>query len=66
VNLPDAFLHAMDTTGKMILTIAMAAIGLKVSFRQLFTSGKRGVGFGLTLFLVMILLLTGGMLLIAS
>jgi uncharacterized integral membrane protein (TIGR00698 family) len=66
VNLPDAFLHAMDTTGKMILTIAMAAIGLKVSFRQLFTSGKRGVGFGLTLFLVMILLLTGGMLLIGS
>jgi len=66
VNLPDAFLHAMDTIGKMILTIAMAAIGLKVSFRQLFTSGKRGVGFGLTLFLVMILLLTGGMLLIAS
>lgn len=66
VNLPDAFLHAMDTTGKMILTIAMAAIGLKVSFRQLFTSGKRGVGFGLVLFLVMILLLTGGMLLIGS
>jgi uncharacterized membrane protein YadS len=56
----------MDTIGKMILTIAMAAIGLKVSFRQLFTSGKRGVGFGLTLFLVMILLLTGGMLLIGS
>lgn len=66
VNLPDAFLHMMDTTGKMILTIAMAAIGLKVSFRQLFTSGKRGVGFGLILFLVMILLLTGGMLLIGS
>lgn len=66
VHLPNAFLHAMDITGKMILTIAMAAIGLKVSFRQLFTSGKRGVGFGLVLFLVMILLLTGGMLLIGS
>jgi uncharacterized membrane protein YadS len=66
LNLPNAFLHTMDTIGKMILTIAMAAIGLKVSFRQLFTSGKRGVGFGLVLFLVMILLLTGGMLLIGS
>jgi uncharacterized membrane protein YadS len=66
LNLPNAFLHTMDTIGKMILTIAMAAIGLKVSFRQMFTSGKRGVGFGLILFLVMILLLTGGMLLIGS
>ena len=66
IHLPKQFLVVMDTTGKIILTIAMAAIGLKVSFRQLLTSGKRGVGFGLIIFLIMLLLLSGGMLLIES
>lgn len=66
INLPANFLAAMDTTGKIILTIAMAAIGLKVSFRQLFTSGKRGVGFGLIIFLILLLFLTAGILLMGK
>ncbi|MEX0636861.1 MAG: putative sulfate exporter family transporter [Ferruginibacter sp.] len=66
IHLPKPFLEAMEIIGKIILTIAMAAIGLKVSFRQLLTSGKRGVGFGLIIFLIMLLFLSGGILLIES
>lgn len=66
INLPNNFLAAMDTTGKIILTIAMAAIGLKVSFRELFTSGKRGVGFGFIIFLMLLFLLSVGILLMGK
>lgn len=66
INLPANILASMDTTGKIILTIAMAAIGLKVSFEQLFTSGKRGLGFGLIIFLILIFLLALGILLMGK
>ena len=61
VELPVSFLETMDVVGKIILTIAMAAIGLKVSFRQLFKSGRMGVGFGIIIFIIFLLLLTVGM-----
>jgi uncharacterized membrane protein YadS len=48
----------MDTTGKVILTIAMAAIGLKVSFKKLVQSGQKGLGFGLVIFAIQIGLLS--------
>ena len=38
--------------GKGILTIAMAAIGLKVSIIKLLQSGKRGLSFGLIIFII--------------
>lgn len=56
VQFPEAFLSGMETTGKVILTIAMAAIGLKVSFKKLYQSGQKGLGFGLIVFAVQILL----------
>jgi uncharacterized integral membrane protein (TIGR00698 family) len=58
VDFPSLFLGAMDTIGKVVLTIAMAAIGLKVSFKSLLQSGKKGLSFGLLLFLLQLLLLT--------
>jgi uncharacterized membrane protein YadS len=37
----------------------MVAIGLKVSFRVLYESGKKGLLFGLVMFLIQIVLLVG-------
>lgn len=57
VHFPEAFLKSMEDTGKIILTVAMAAIGLKVSFKQLLHSGQKGVWFGLIVFAVQLILL---------
>lgn len=54
-DLPPAFLQSMDIIGKIILTIAMVAIGLKVSFKQLYLSGTKAFGFGLLIFLIQVL-----------
>lgn len=50
--MPEALLGAMEVAGKLALTIALAAIGLKVSFGQLFRSGRKGLGFGLIVFAI--------------
>lgn len=52
VTLPAELLRAMDLAGKLALTIALAAIGLKVSFGELLASGRKGLGFGLIVFAV--------------
>ena len=52
--LPAEFLHTMGTVGKVVLTIALAAIGLKVSFRELYLSGRKGLGFGLVVFVIQV------------
>jgi uncharacterized membrane protein YadS len=54
----------MDFAGKVVLTIAMAAIGLKVSFKNSYLSGRRGLGFGLIIFAAKLILLTLFMLLL--
>jgi uncharacterized integral membrane protein (TIGR00698 family) len=58
VSFPPVFLDLMETLGKIILTIAMAAIGLKVSFAQLFQSGRKGLLFGLVIFAIQVLLVS--------
>lgn len=62
VHWPEWLLNNMETGGKLILTIAMAAIGLKVSFAMLFNSGRKGLLFGLLLFALQ-LAIVGGLLL---
>jgi uncharacterized membrane protein YadS len=47
----------MEQSGKIVLTVAMAAIGLKVSFKNLYYSGKRGIVFGAIVFSVQIILI---------
>jgi len=56
---PD-FLVQTEFLGKLVLTIAMAAIGLKVSFKTLINSGKKGLLFGLVIFTIQISLLLLG------
>jgi uncharacterized integral membrane protein (TIGR00698 family) len=52
VPMPANLIEGMELAGKLALTIALAAIGLKVSFAQLFRSGRQGLGFGLLIFAV--------------
>jgi uncharacterized integral membrane protein (TIGR00698 family) len=52
LSLPVAVFDAMELAGKLSLTIALAAIGLKVSFAQLFRSGRQGAVFGLVILAV--------------
>jgi len=59
IQFPPEFLKMMETIGKIVLTIAMAAIGLKVSFKSLVQSGKRGIIFGLIVFTAQIPLVVG-------
>lgn len=56
VDVPPSVLKFFTETGKYILTLAMVAIGLKVSFASLLQSGKRGLLFGLVMFLVQVFL----------
>lgn len=59
VQIPEGFLKYMDQVGKIVLTIAMAAIGLKVSFVKLIQSGRKGLSFGLIIFIIQLALLSG-------
>lgn len=52
VSFSDYFLSAMETIGKVVLTIAMGAIGLKVNFKTLLQSGGKGLSLGLFLFIL--------------
>jgi uncharacterized integral membrane protein (TIGR00698 family) len=55
--LPTFLLKGSETIGKIILTIAMAAIGLKVDVFRLLKAGQRGLVFALVVFAIQIGLL---------
>ncbi len=57
INIPELFLSTMEQIGKIVLTVAMAAIGLKVSFKNLYHSGKKGIAFGLIVFATQIFII---------
>jgi uncharacterized integral membrane protein (TIGR00698 family) len=52
IKLPAPLLDTIDIGADVLLGTAMAAIGLRVSFRSLATAGKRGLLFGLLIFVV--------------
>lgn len=56
VLIPKPLTDIMSTSGNIVLTIAMFAIGIKVSFVELYKSGQKAMGFGLVVFVVQILL----------
>lgn len=58
LDLPEPFIGSMDDLGKVVLTIAMAAIGMKVSFVKLVQSGKKGLSFGLIIFFIQLALIS--------
>lgn len=57
VDIPKPALKEIEYIGKVILTIAMAAIGLKVSFKKLLQAGSRGFRFGIVMFVLQLSLL---------
>lgn len=59
VPFPEPFIRGMKITGEVLLTLAMVAIGLKVRILSLLKSGKRGLAFGVVIFVLMTLLLVG-------
>lgn len=52
IDLPIEVLQYTKTSSNFLLAAAMAAIGIKVSFKTLFSSGKKGLVFGAILFVV--------------
>lgn len=50
VNIPKSNIKELEFIGKVILTIAMSAIGLKVSVPKLIKAGGKGLRFGLVMF----------------
>ncbi len=47
---PEALVDAGKLAGKILLTLAMAAIGMKISLGTLFRTGRIAMGFGVLLF----------------
>jgi uncharacterized integral membrane protein (TIGR00698 family) len=58
VSIPETVVSIAEQTGKYILTVAMAAIGLKVSFKKLISIGKKGIIFGLVLFAMLLIIIS--------
>ncbi len=59
VDIPESFTKDLERIGKIILTIAMAGIGLRVSFKKLLLAGSKGLSFGFVIFGIQLLLLFG-------
>lgn len=59
VPIPQEITKSATYMGNVILTIAMAGIGLKVSFKKLLQAGKRGLRFGVVIFMIQVVLLVG-------
>ena len=61
IDFDEFLLDIMNTMVKIVLTIAMTAIGLNVSITSLIQSGKKGLFFGLIIFLAQIVLVLVGL-----
>lgn len=58
INLPEFVVKYASEIGKILLTLAMVAIGLKVKLVNLIKSGKKGLMFGFVIFAIQLLLLS--------
>ena len=56
---PDTWIQNMESAGKVILTIAMAAIGLKIGVVKLIQTGQKGIIFGVIIFVLQFALVFG-------
>ncbi len=63
---PEEILSYSKKGSNFLLATAMAAIGLKVSFKTLLNSGKKGLVFGAILFAVQLSIIMGLMLVLAT
>ncbi|MCF8239196.1 MAG: putative sulfate exporter family transporter [Saprospiraceae bacterium] len=59
VPFPAELLTILKEVGKVLLTMAMVAIGLGIRFSQLYRTGRVALGFGLIMFILQILVVLG-------
>lgn len=64
-QLPNNVLEVIKFLALITLTMAMTAIGMKISFSNLYSSGRKAVWFGLIIFVVQLLILTALIIIIA-
>ena len=57
VHINPQFSNILNDTGKFLLTVSMVAIGLNMSFSAMIHSGKKGMLFGLILFVLQLVLI---------
>lgn len=60
VDLPEQFTIVMNHAASGLLAVAMAAIGLKISFRTLFKSGYQALTFGIVIYVIQLALILLG------
>ncbi len=58
-TMPSEVLSLAKQSSNFLLAMAMAAIGLKVSFKTLLSSGKKGLIFGAVLFAIQLVVIAG-------
>lgn len=58
-DIPSEFLENIKTLNKWLLTVAMAAIGLQIKFKDLLTQGPRALLLGSIIFVVQIAIVLG-------
>ncbi len=56
---PPELISIFRLIGKILLTISMAAIGLNIRFDHLYADGKVALGFGATIFIIQIAVISG-------
>jgi uncharacterized membrane protein YadS len=56
-EIPNELIEWNEWFGKIALTVAMAAIGLNVNLKELLISGKKGLLFGLLIFMAQLVML---------
>lgn len=57
IDIPSNLLLPLKEVGKILLTIAMAAIGLKISFKQLYLTGGIAIRYGVITFGVQVIII---------
>jgi uncharacterized integral membrane protein (TIGR00698 family) len=57
VDLPKEFLYWADETGKFLIVVSMAGIGLSINLKTLWQTGRKGLGFGAILYILFTILI---------
>lgn len=57
IEIPNDYLKLIELAGKLLLTIAMTNIGMQIRFRDLIQSGKKGLVFGLGIWIFQLIVI---------
>jgi uncharacterized integral membrane protein (TIGR00698 family) len=57
LEIPASMLKVAEFLGKLSLTIALAAVGMGIHLKSILSAGKRGMGFGLVIFIFQLIII---------